>query len=318
MLQKHIEQEQVRHAYLFSGPRGIGRRTLALRFAQALSCTARNPDGSPCGECRVCRQTMQMQHPDLTVIEMAEDKTAILVDQIRELQHVLSRSPFEAQYRIGLLLNFDKATESAQNALLKTLEEAPTQAILLMTVDTVESMLPTIASRCEIMRLRAMKLDALGLKLEEKFQIDPERAQFLAHISGGRIGEALRLAEDAQGLDNRTQIIDELLAAIRNDRNARLDYADKKFHRSSRDVLRDAGQIWLTFWRDVIVRAAGEDAPLLNPDYEQEINQMGETLGLQTAREQVSVLQQTMNRLDANVNVWLLAEVLLLDLPVKD
>ena len=315
MLTKHIEQNQVRHAYLFSGPRGIGRRTLALRFAQSLNCTDLMPDGLPCGQCRVCRQTMQMQHPDLTIIQMAEDKTAILVDQIRELQHILSRSPFEAKFRIGLLLNFELATESAQNALLKTLEEAPTQAVLLLTVDAVESMLPTIVSRCEVMRLRAMRLDLLSQQLEEKHHIEPDQSQYLAHISGGRTGEALRLAHNEEGLRKRAELMEELLEAIRSDRNDRLDSADKKYHYTGREALRDACTVWLTFWRDVMVCAAGENAPLLNPDYEQVIRQLSETLGLQTAREQATAVQTTINRLEANVNVWQLAEVLLLDLP---
>ena len=105
---------------------------------------------------------MEMTQPDLNVVECAEDSNSIKVDQIRELQHSLSLTPFEAQYRIGLLLNFETATESAQNALLKTLEEAPKRVVLLMTVDAVENLLPTVSSRCEILRLRPMASETLS------------------------------------------------------------------------------------------------------------------------------------------------------------
>jgi DNA polymerase-3 subunit delta' len=288
---------------------------LALRFAQAINCTDKDLNGNPCGNCRICRQTMRMEHPDLSVVALADDKTEILVEQVRELQHVLSRSPFEARYRVGLLLDFEKANANAQNALLKTLEEAPTQVILMMTVDTVDNLLPTIVSRCEILRLRSLELARLETTLAEQFDLSSTDARLLAHVSGGRVGEALKLQQLPELMETRKQWLDEMIEAMHHDRNHRMDYAEKKFRHGGREQMRIAGQIWLTFWRDVAMRASGDNPPLLNPDYEAEIDQVAQSLGLQTAVEFLQTLHQSMEKLDDNVNIWMLADVVMLQLP---
>jgi len=241
LLNKHLVNEQLHHAYLFSGPDGIGRRTLALRFAQAINCENKDEQGNPCGECRICCQTMEMKQPDLSIIECAEGSNSIKVDQIRELQHLLSLTPFEAQYRISLLLDFEKATISAQNALLKTLEEAPKRAVLLLTVDAIENVLPTISSRCEIMRLRPMNAQQLSTTLESHWKMDTGNAGLLAQVSGGRLGEALRYAQDPELLEKRKQNLDDLLTLIGQDRVDRLKYAEKQF-RHNRNTFREALQ----------------------------------------------------------------------------
>lgn len=154
LLGNHITHDAVRHAYLFCGPPGIGRRTLALKFVQALNCLQPPSPGEACGSCRMCQQTAREQQPDLHIIRIEEDASNIKVEQIRDLQRVLALSPYQARYRVALLLGFEKATPGAQNALLKTLEEAPEKAILLLTADSPDNLLPTIVSRCELLRLR--------------------------------------------------------------------------------------------------------------------------------------------------------------------
>ena len=188
ILQKHIAQNSVRHAYLFSGAPGIGRRSLAMRFAQAINCIQPPQPGIPCGVCRLCTQIEKGQQPDLAIVESAEDSSTIKVDQIRELQRSLSLSPYEAKYRVAILKNFQEANASAQNALLKTLEEAPEKVILILTTDAVENLLPTIISRCEVLRLRPMPVEDLAQALEEKWESDPDLAFELAHLTNGRIG----------------------------------------------------------------------------------------------------------------------------------
>ncbi|MCD4753251.1 MAG: DNA polymerase III subunit [Anaerolineaceae bacterium] len=314
LLNKHLANEQLHHAYLFSGPDGIGRRTLALRFAQAINCENKDEQGNPCGECRICRQTMEMKQPDLSIIECAEGSNSIKVDQIRELQHLLSLTPFEAQYRISLLLDFEQATTSAQNALLKTLEEAPKRVVLLLTVDAIENVLPTISSRCEIMRLRPMNVQQLSAALESHWKMDTSNARLLAQVSGGRLGEALRYAQEPELLEKRKRYLDDLMTLIGQDRVDRLMYAEKQF-RHNRNAFSDALQIWLSFWRDVMVKSIGEEFFVNNLDYENEIKTTADDFGHRTAREQAANIQQALYRLDRNVNVWLLAEVLLLDLP---
>jgi len=314
LLGKHILNGQLRHAYLFSGPDGVGRRTLALRFAQAINCQQKDAAGNPCGECRVCRQTMTMTQPDMAVIEREEDSQSIKVDQIRTLHRTLSLTPFEAQYRVGLLLDFENATESAQNALLKTLEEAPKRVVLILTVDAIENLLPTISSRCEILRLRPMNGADLSSLLETKWNTSSDDARLYAEVSGGRLGEALRYVEDPELMEQRKETIDGLLEMLQANRVDRIKYAEKKF-KYNRSGLSNALQTWLSFWRDVLVKSVGENFTIYNQDYDREIMAAADEYGHQTAREQAANIQQALYRLDMNVNVWLLAEVLLLDLP---
>ena len=123
MLKQQAAQDSTRHAYILAGPQGIGKRTLALRFIQALNCPKAEGNGEPCLECRSCRQIEAMQYSDMQVVEMLEDKSAIIIDQIRQVQQFLSLTAYESKAKTALLVNFQNANTQAQNALLKTLEE---------------------------------------------------------------------------------------------------------------------------------------------------------------------------------------------------
>jgi len=176
MLRQHIATGSLRHAYLFSGPRGVGRRSLALRFAQAINCPEPQSPGQPCMSCRICRQIESMQQADLNILQSEQEGDILKVEQVRDLQHMLSLAPYESTYRIALLLRFEEANANAQNALLKTLEEPNPRVILLVTADDPENLLPTITSRCELLRLRPMPLDALAIELQARRKLDAERA----------------------------------------------------------------------------------------------------------------------------------------------
>ncbi len=319
LLAQHIARQQVRHAYLFCGPRGVGRRTLALRFAQALNCPSPRQPGLPCGACRTCLQIQAMQHADLSVIQAVDEDGnpleggSLKIDQIRDLQRSLSLTPYEARYRVALLLRFQEANANAQNAFLKTLEEPPDKAILLLTADSAESLLPTIASRCEILRLRPLPVEQLEGAMAARWGLPGEEARLLAHISGGRTGYALRLHQDPGELERRQDWLDNLLRMLAANRRQRFSFADQEF--KEKEKLRQALQVWLSFWRDVLLCAAGSDVPLTNLDWQEQVQMLGEKLDLPTVRARVSDLEQAIQRLDANVNPRLLAEVLFLDWP---
>ncbi len=201
LLQGHLTQDRVRHAYLLTGPPGIGRRTLALRFTQALLCTQVPAPGGFCGNCRECRQADRMQHPDLTIVQPEEPNGMIKVDHVRELQRGLHLAPYQARYKIALLLQFERANLNAANALLKILEEPPEHVILLLTAASPERLLPTIVSRCEVLRLRQQPTALVQTGLEDQ-GLDPAQAHLLAHISDGRPGTLVRWPENQPCLRN--------------------------------------------------------------------------------------------------------------------
>lgn len=313
LLKEHVAQGRLRHAYLITGPEGVGRRTLGLRLAQALNCPNRSPEGEPCLACRTCDQIGRMQHPDLSVVQAEQRGGTLKVDQVRELQHGLSLAPYEARYRVALLLRFEEANLSAANAMLKTLEEPSPQVVLILTAESPESLLPTIVSRCEILRLRPLPKEQVAQGLETRWELPAEEASLLAHVSGGRPGYALHLQQDPERLARRQAWLDDLLTLLDASRVQRFAYAENLA--KDKDVLRSLLPVWLSFWRDVLLRAAGAAAPLSNPDRSEAVEVLARRLGLETARRAIVSVEHTIEALDHNANTRLAAEVLLLDLP---
>jgi len=312
MLKKHVANGTTRHAYLFAGPPGLGRRTLALRFAQALNCQTPVSTGIPCGQCRDCRQIEAMQHADLTVIQADSEGGTMKVDQIREARRTLTLKPYQSSYRVSIFLRFQEANDSASNALLKTLEEAPSYAVLILTADNPEQLLPTIVSRCEVLRLRPLMVEKIQRELETR-GLETGRAKLIAHISGGRFGYAMRLIENDSLLEKREGRLNDLLALLPASRVEKFAYADKLS--KDKDSMRQAILFWLSYWRDVMLRTAQAESPLVNVDRNVEIEDIAGRMDLSSARLVVSGLESALEKMDRNVNSRMLAEVLLLDLP---
>lgn len=312
MLRQHIAHDAARHAYLFAGPAGVGRRTLALRFAQALNCAQTVESGVPCGKCRDCKQIEAMQHPDLTIIKADCEGGTLKVDQVREARRSLTLKPYQSKYRVAIFLRFQEANDNAANALLKVLEEAPSYAVLILTADSPEGLLPTIASRCEVLRLRPVPVEIAGALLKER-GADDESARLISHISGGRPGYALRLMQDQSALEFRREKLADLQTLLPATRVEKFSYAEKLS--KDKDVMRRALLLWASFWRDVLLRVGGASTPIANADRAQEIEFLAGLVSLSEVRRVVSDLEKALARMDANVNARLLAEALLLDWP---
>ena len=316
LLAEHTAQGGLRHAYLFTGPTGVGRRTLALRLAQAVNCLQPPAPGQPCGACSACTRIEKMQHPDLAVIQAEQAGGTLKVEQVRELQRSLSLAPYEAQFRVALLLRFEEAHASAANALLKTLEEPASKVLLLLTAESVESLLPTIVSRCEVLRLRPLPVAEAEVGLQ-RWGMPAAQARLLAHISGGRPGYALRLHGSPELLEQRQAWLTELSTLLGSSRVERFAYARRAAKAASDDraALRSSLQTWSSFWRDVVLLASGSSAPITNLDYAAQVQELAAEQGLDRARLVLERTEHTLSLIDRNIHVRLALETLLLDLP---
>ncbi|RME48377.1 MAG: DNA polymerase III subunit delta' [Chloroflexi bacterium] len=296
------------HAYLFTGPPAIGKRTLAVAFAKTLNCTG---DNRPCGACRACRLIADGRHPDVRAIE--PDNGAIKIDQIRALQRDASLAPVEARWRVFLLPNVERATREAANCLLKTLEEPPAHVVLLLTALDANALLPTVVSRCRLIPLRPLAIGQVQTALEDRWHVEPERAALLARLSAGRIGWAIAALEDSAILERRQVEIETLTSVAGAGRVDRLETA----YRLSRDErhLSETLALWLSWWRDLMLVKTGAVHAVTNADHLQTLQRQAAGYELHQIAEMIRAIQQAIRQIDANVNRRLALEVLLLSMP---
>ena len=257
-----------------------------------------------------------MHYPDLLVVQAEHEGEVLKIDQVRELQHNLSLTPVEARYKVALLMRFEEAHSSAANAMLKTLEEPPAQVVVVLTAVSAEILLPTIVSRCEVLRLRPLSIEETARGLQSIKGIPAEEADRLAHISDGRPGYAISLYGQPGLMEQRQSWLDDLLELLACSRRERFAFAMGRV--SNKDELRNELQVWLTFWRDVLVSTAGNAGAITNLDYDAPIKILAIELDIEKAQFQVTAVERTLERIDRNVNLRLALDVLLLDFPRID
>ena len=309
LLSRGLRTGRVRHAYLFTGPPQIGKRTLALDFARALVCQGDNP---PCGECQNCQKVQRGVHPDVQVI--APSDGTFKIDQVRALQREAALRPHEAPRKVYVLVDFQQATVEAANALLKTLEEPPEHVVLLLTATEADLLLPTIVSRCQVLALRPLPGAVVEEALQHRWGVDTEQARLLSRLCGGRLGWAVEAAQESAILERRRAYLDELVALLEQGRVERMAYAER-LSRQPPLVVQEVLETWTTWWRDVLLVATGSRSEPSNADRIETLQILAARYGLEEARQAIKELQEARWRLEHNANLRLTLEVLLLSLP---
>ena len=181
------------HAYLFCGARGCGKKTLARLLAQALFCGAGEAE-RPCGHCPACKRFLSGNHPDARTV--APKGRSIGVDDVRELIDYLSRRPYEGGWHVAIIERAEKMTPSAQNALLKTLENPPEDTVFFLLTETPGALLSTVRSRARLVRVSPLTREACAEALVRR-GVEAKRAARLAGLAHGSVGRALELGSDA-------------------------------------------------------------------------------------------------------------------------
>jgi DNA polymerase-3 subunit delta' len=312
LLQQALERDDVSHAYLFTGPPNVGKGTVASTLAQALLCEA--DTGQPCGTCRACHLLKSGNHPDFHHVEPETAAGRMAIDQVRELSRHLSLTPSMGHHRVVILSDFHRATPSAANALLKTLEEPPSYVVLMLLAPDTDSLLPTIVSRCQVVPFQPLPAVTVERALVGRWGVDAEQARLLAHLSGGRLGWAVTAATDPDVLEVRARRLEELDHLVRASLVERFRYAGALAH--DPEAAQQTLDLWTGWWRDVMILAAGADGPLTNLDLVDRIHRLASSLPTGQAAAVVRATRRAADLIRRNANLRLTLEVLIaFDLP---
>ena len=309
-LQRAQKHERHSHAYLLVGPPQVGKRTLALEFARAISCTG---TPKPCGQCRSCVLASRGHHPDIMTVRGEGAGGAILVDQIRAIRREASLSPMEGRHRIYVICNVHLANENAANALLKTLEEPPRHVLFLLTATAEELVPPTILSRCQVVRLQPLARQEVEDALIQRWAAPPEQATLLARLSGGRLGKALSMLQSKQPLERRAAVLDQLQELSVAGWVTRFSAAEEIAGRSA--DIRELLEVWLTWWRDMLFLHTGLRGQIVNIDRIEELERDYRRFDEHHVQSALQALQTCTDCIQKNVGARLALEWLMLQLP---
>ena len=215
-LQRTVASDRIAGAYLFVGPTGVGKETVARYFAQLIFCQQNAQPPIVCGTCLACRKVDSGNHPDLQFIR--PEGSLLRIGQIRELQKQIVYEPLEASRKVYILTDVERMNAEAENCLLKTLEEPPASSVLILLTSNIQVLLPTTRSRCQILQFHPMPTQELAAVLTDRFSVASEQATTLAIAAGGAIGKAITQLEKGGTLTEEIpEILKEtdLLAAFR-------------------------------------------------------------------------------------------------------
>ncbi len=230
-----IELSKVSHAYILNGEKGVGKKTLASVVAKSLQCESGEPD--PCGKCKSCLQAETGNQPDIIWVKH-EKPNVISVDEIRtQIVNDIDLKPYSSRYKIYIVPDSQMMNQQAQNALLKTLEEPPEYAIIMLLTNNVDKFLPTILSRCIVLNFKPVEPLHMMEYLVSNIGVDQEKARFCTDFAQGNLGKAVRLAispdyneirEDSIRLLRRISDMemDEIIQAVKNMGKYKLDITD--------------------------------------------------------------------------------------------
>jgi DNA polymerase III subunit delta' len=312
-LRKGMLNDRIRHAYLLAGTPAIGKMTLAKSFAMALNCTADDPAQRPCGTCRNCKRIISGSHMDVIYSSTDETSGQLKIDTIRAITSQIAMKPYEGRYRVAIMDDFDRAQPRAQDALLKTLEEPPPYAVLILITTALEPILPTITSRSQVVYLRPVAAHVTQAALQDKYGLNDDDARLLARFSGGRIGWAIQAAQDPTLLDQRESALDLLEQVLQSNRAQRFELANDLG--KDKLALGTLLELWQTYWRDLMLQTQSASVRLANVDREVSLQQMTYAFNGDDVLRALNATRALSHILSYNINTRLALETLFLEYP---
>ena len=304
-----VREDKVSHAYILNGERGAGKKMLANLFAATLLCEKGGPD--PCNECHSCRQAESGNHPD--IIKVTHEKpNSISVDDIREqVNNTIMIKPYQGPYKVYIIPQADMMTPQAQNALLKTIEEPPEYAVIMLLTENADTLLPTINSRCVMLKLRNIKDTLIKKYLMETMQVPDYKADMCTAFAQGNMGRAIMLANSEHFNEIRDEAV-QLLKYINEMELSEIVQAVSRITAYKLEI-NDYLDIIMIWYRDVLLYKATKDMDkVVFKDQIKYIKERAKRSSYEGIELIIESLEKAKARLKANVNFDLVMELLFL------
>jgi len=326
VLKSAVANERVAHAYLFAGPKHVGKTVAALQFAQLLNCTGDEP---PCGRCRACERIAGGQHPDVEMIGIGgicddldhkhspDDSRDIRICQVRRMQHLVSRGPYEARYRVLIIEPADALGREATAALLKTLEEPPPYVVIILITDREEMLLDTVRSRARRVGFGGAPAALIERTLRTRWDVEPPRAAELARLAGGRLGWAVAALYDERMMQQREQALERAEALAGATLAERFAFAGSLGggYTKDRTSVQATLEMWQEWWRDILLIAAKREDHAVHRDRLDRLRVLASQCDIAGAVRALRAITDARQQLAENASPVLALEAMMLALP---
>lgn len=302
---KAITVNKISHSYIFEGPKGVGKKMLAVALAKFLLCQGKD---KPCGECKACTLVEAGTHPD--IIKVEKDTRTTKIDTIREqVVKNMDIKPYQGPYKIIIVTEADTVTIEGQNAMLKTIEEPPSYGIVILITENLAKLLPTIKSRCIQLRFNPLNQSKIMGYLGEH-SISETQKEIYAQFAEGSIGTAKKLIEDEDFLEERKRSVNYLLDLQKSDLMQM--YIIQKEVCEDKEFTINLLEFWLLWYRDLAILKATGEGNLYYLDYKTHLLDMASKLTYNTIDRHIKLIKDATVQINQNIYPTFVIENLLL------
>lgn len=310
ILLKSLKEDKVSPSYIFVGSEGVGKKFTAVEFAKTINCLNVNNNLEACEICNVCNKINKQCCPDLKIIEPI--KGSIKIEQIRELRREIDLKPFEYRKKIYIIDQAEEMTIEASNCLLKTIEEPPDYAIIILICINTDSILPTIISRCQLIKFRLIDSSKIRKILFNKVNLEESKAELVSKLAQGSIGKAFKLISDKEYFNRREKLLDYLNKVLP-------EKYDSNFFINIEKILMDINnieemlEIILLWYRDIlIIKELGIKEYIINSDKIEELKEKSRVYSQEMLIDILDYIEQIKEFMKKNINRRLVSERLYL------
>ena len=312
LFQNAIINNRLAHAYIFVGQEGIGKTLFSMELAKTIFC--QHPGKDACDICDRCQRIASNNFSDLFLISPEKNSRVIKIEQLKYLQEVLSVKPVESKHKMVIIQAADKMNEEASNCLLKTLEEPPSYAIIILIVTGLELVRETIRSRCQTIRFSPLSLTAVKDILINRLQLDNKQAERLALISNGSM-ERASLLSSTHALEKKNWLVNRILKLEINDNLTFSKELFNEWHIQDLEILEEKRSYvkelilsFLLYYRDLLICKIQGELPIYYADWRNALISKSQTLSEDVLFQIINVIKTSLEYLNYNANITLLLE----------